>query len=47
MSINDFFSEAIDLKASDIHLSVNAPVFFRINGSLKKSSKWPVLDQKK
>lgn len=47
MSINDFFSEADNLKASDIHLSVDAPVFFRVNGSLKKSQKWPVLDQEK
>jgi twitching motility protein PilT len=47
MSINDFFSEAINLKASDLHLSVNAPVFFRINGSLKSSSKWPILNQQK
>jgi len=44
MSINEFFLEAINLKSSDIHLAVDMPVFFRINGILQKSKKWSVLN---
>jgi len=44
MSLDEFFLEAVDLKASDIHLAVDMPVFFRINGSLQRSKKWTVLD---
>jgi len=44
MTLNEFFLEAINLKASDIHLAVDMPVFFRVNGILQKSKKWPVLN---
>jgi len=44
MSINEFFLEAVNLKASDVHLAVNMPIFFRINGSLQRSEKWPALN---
>lgn len=44
MSLNDFFSEAVNIKASDIHLAADMPVFFRIDGSLQKSEKWTSLN---
>ncbi len=45
MSLNEFFLEAVNLKASDIHLAVDMPIFFRINGSLQRSGKWPALNK--
>jgi twitching motility protein PilT len=35
MTIEEIFNQAVILKASDIHLAVGSPVFFRINGNLQ------------
>src|SRR6056297_2702045 len=43
MSINKIFQYGADKKASDIHLSHNLPIFFRINGKLIKIKKWSKL----
>jgi len=43
MSLDEFFLEAINLKASDVHLAADMPAFFRVNGLLKKSEKWQKL----
>ncbi|HKL16763.1 MAG TPA: PilT/PilU family type 4a pilus ATPase [Patescibacteria group bacterium] len=47
MEINKIFKLAKDLNASDIHLSNNLPVYFRIDGKLKKIDKWGKLGEKK
>ena len=44
MTINEIFLEAKLEKASDIHLVNNLPVFFRIDGLLKPTQKWSILN---
>ncbi len=43
MNIEEIFNGAADLRASDVHLSNNLPVFYRIDGVLKPVKNWPNL----
>lgn len=43
MNIEEIFKGAISLKASDIHLATNLPVFFRIDGVMRPVKNWPAL----
>lgn len=43
MTIEEIFNGAANLKASDIHLASNLPVFYRIDGVLKPVKNWPNL----
>ena len=43
MTIDEIFSGAVSLKASDIHLSDGLPVFFRIDGELRPVKNWLAL----
>ncbi len=43
MNIEEIFKGAISLKASDVHLATNLPVFFRIDGVMRPVKNWPAL----
>ncbi|MDD4996319.1 MAG: PilT/PilU family type 4a pilus ATPase [Patescibacteria group bacterium] len=43
MGLEEIFSNATSLNASDVHLSSDLSVFFRINGLLQPIKNWPVL----
>jgi len=43
MNIEEIFEGAISLKASDIHLATNLPVFFRIDGLMRPVKNWTAL----
>lgn len=43
MNIEEIFNDAVSLKASDIHLTSDLPVSFRIDGILHPIKKWPIL----
>lgn len=43
MTIEEIFNGAVSLKASDIHLASDLPVFFRIDGLMQPVKEWPVL----
>ena len=45
--INELFKQAVDQKASDLHLVVGVPPALRIDGELKKLEKLPVLTKEK
>ena len=43
MNIEEIFKGAISLKASDVHLATNLPVYFRIDGIMRPVKNWPAL----
>lgn len=43
MKIEEIFNGAASLKASDVHLADNLPVFFRIDGKIRPVKNWPPL----
>jgi len=43
MKIEEIFEGAVSLKASDVHLAANLPVFFRIDGDLRPVKNWSSL----
>ena len=40
--LNDYFKEAVKQKASDVHLVVNQPVIFRLDGELRPTDSKPL-----
>lgn len=43
MTIEEIFKGAVVLKASDVHISHNLPVYYRIDGILRPAKNWPAL----
>lgn len=43
IKIEEIFKQAVELKASDVHLIVGHFLIFRISGELKPIKKWPII----
>lgn len=46
MTIKEIFNGAVALKASDVHLSHNLPIYYRMDGLLRPAKNWPKLEHK-
>lgn len=44
IKVDEIFNQAVEMRASDVHLVVNHSPVFRIDGDLQEIKKWPALD---